>query len=826
MNRSIKLSQAITYILAVLAVATMVIVWPLKLVHRSTVSKSDEILQTESGECSSEHMIAQVFVAKGTELEDVKIYVCSDSAGEDISLSIYDGTLKQVYEKTMTIDGDLSLPGMVEIPVSLYTERGAAYILSVAGVDSVLTVGLEDHATTTNSDVFSITYDGMEDPAHNMIIRYKYYIDFTWWQILLIDIGIVVCILLVSLLINKTLAGKPGDKDVIVQKVLQYTLNPLVLLVSGILLWMIFPGKVFSDLPINCVFWDIGIVISAALALYEINYKRTNDKPLVSVEYIKANYKGWITAISIGYTLWYCFEYMNGFYDIHHTYAVRRVLICFIITLLSTFEKEEFIKIYNLIWLIIGGPIVYFYAKPYIGSGEQELEYKLNAAIIYLGILLCMNVIYNIVQIVRKRVKVAKINIWYAIPYAVFLIAACVLANTREWPGFFVLLVSFLLFRLWVWKDRNRWLRYLCDGVIVNFLLMLAFSLLHRPYYGYIYYRYNMTYFTVTMTATHLTLCLAACFVKLYEKKRTCEDKRELIPWLILLGTVGNYALFTLSRTAYFAIFVMIVVTLVIAVAVDASHGKRLYSFCALALAMIASVLIMFVPVSTYTRVIPVLYDDPVIYEYEPCIVTAYKGTDPSYRHYMDLPRFIEVFNSKVFGIGDATASMDYMTLDGYYSLNFKEYASLGTHSFSMLYESEDVDIPEENDEDISNGRMDIYRSYMEQMNMWGHDTMGAILKDGSEAAHAHNVLLQVMFDHGIVYGIYFAIFMLFTVIFSIVEYAKNRTKRSYTLLCIAVLTGFLSAGLVEWIYHPCNPFGLVLILSISSFVIRCEKDD
>ena len=100
---------------------------------------------------------------------------------------------------------------------------------------------------------------------------------------------------------------------------------------------------------------------------------------------------------------------------------------------------------------------------------------------------------------------------------------------------------------------------------------------------------------------------------------------------------------------------------------------------------------------------------------------------------------------------------------------------------------------------------------------MWGHDTMGAILDDGEESAHAHNIYLQAIFDHGWIFGIYFAIFLAFSWLISVI-----RARRSnYALLIPVLLTGFMTAGMAEWIFHPCNPFGLAVCMAIVSMVFK-----
>lgn len=116
---------------------------------------------------------------------------------------------------------------------------------------------------------------------------------------------------------------------------------------------------------------------------------------------------------------------------------------------------------------------------------------------------------------------------------------------------------------------------------------------------------------------------------------------------------------------------------------------------------------------------------------------------------------------------------------------------------------------------DVSNGRMDIYRSYLEQLTMEGHESMGAILADGSEAAHAHDIYLQVAFDHGMIIGTLFALWVVMTCIQALIVFLRRRTFDPASGVILSVSVTYAVAGVTEWISHPCNPLGLAILLII-----------
>lgn len=85
--------------------------------------------------------------------------------------------------------------------------------------------------------------------------------------------------------------------------------------------------------------------------------------------------------------------------------------------------------------------------------------------------------------------------------------------------------------------------------------------------------------------------------------------------------------------------------------------------------------------------------------------------------------------------------------------------------------------------EDFSNGRLEIFRSYMDNWNATGHTEMGVLLPDGSISVHAHNTYLQVIHDHGLIVGIYFLCFGAGSICLMF-AYAIKRFGRTHMLYC------------------------------------------
>ncbi len=841
MDKYIYKSQVITYSIVLAAILVIFGVWPFGFIHKSHVAESIPTEITASEPATEESVISQVFVADGNRLEHLDVLLVNESEDADVTelgqldLAIYDGEFNRLYHKVFTPKKNDVTDGYIRIRTSLGLDRGMPYIFSLYGTETGVRVGLEDHYSTSNLSLFTVNFAGNEDPDHNVCSKLKFSTHFAWWQTIIIELLILIIALIsvYAVLVYygkmqipdrigflKSLSGRGADVRMSLQKVVACAGNPLIILLSAISLYFVFPKKTFSDAPDDIAIMYAGIILFALLLLYVINRKRETCGVIDLPVYIKDHVRTWIISGSLAVMIWKCFEYMNGLYDIDHAYASRRVLIWFFIAIIATFGKKQLLNIPNVIWAIFApaGFFVYLHMNPVLA--EDMLLYKLTCGVILMAGFMAINVILTIIGLFKGRVRAAVFDKPYLILTIVFAIGIVALSNTRTWPIQLVSMMAVLAFRLCFYEDRNRWTEYLCNGIILNFLAMMVFSLLHRPYYGYIYHRYNMSYFTVTMTATHLTLCLAAVSVRLYIRYRQKKDLRSIIPDMMLFGAVACYLIMTLSRTGYASAVAMMVIGLMAAVLFCEKKSERLRSLAVYVIAMLAATAIMFPVIFTATRTIPAVVNDPVIYEYEPCIVTISKGTEPDNENYMTVHRFIEVFKSKVLNVGDSTASID-MEYGLQNTLKLASMADISSDTAFMILLATDDEYKEEQ-EDVTNGRISIYRSYIEQSNLWGHDSMGAILEDGSEAAHAHNVFLQVIYDHGIVFGIYFIIFVGLSLLYGTIRIKSNRTE-DYDILITVLMAGFIVAGMVEWIFHACSPYGLTAFLALIPMLFKAN---
>ncbi len=128
-----------------------------------------------------------------------------------------------------------------------------------------------------------------------------------------------------------------------------------------------------------------------------------------------------------------------------------------------------------------------------------------------------------------------------------------------------------------------------------------------------------------------------------------------------------------------------------------------------------------------------------------------------------------------------------------------------------------------EKTEEYANGRMDIFRAYLEQLNLAGHDDMGAVMPDGTLSVHAHNIYLQMAYDHGIAAGVLFILVGAAAFVQGCIYYRRKKDRVPGAALPAAAIAAFAMAGLVEWIFHLCHPAGFVLMLVLAPLLFDME---
>lgn len=826
MNQKIRINQGVKYIIIGLALLIFLMIWPLGIIQKIEVSKSDEVQLQESGPISVLNNGTQMFIAEGKNLKAVDLYVLNDMQSETITFRVYDGEYKQLWETFYVVEEDAEFPGFIHIPIDMEMEEGWAYYYTVEGLTKDLYLAYEDTATSNSLANGTLLYGGYEMQGINIIIRYIYNEPFSWWVTaifgaLLFALAKAGCVVVDKLFSQK---WKDKNKEITVQNLIQWIANPILGIAVIAAFLAVFPGRIFGVGVINYGFYYLGILLAALILFFGINYKRKGMQPLMTKEKMLEEWPQWIMAVAFAGVLWSCYEYMNGLYNIHHMYASCKMLTWFGVVLLCTFGKKYVWKIWNLVYLIAAIVWRYYYVKPYIGIEEQEELYKLQSMVIIMGIFVALQIIISIVNIFRKKEKVtSKLCYPYVALVAAWMILMLVFRNGRDWIVLMAVMFTVFYYCIWRWEQRDKLLQIFCNGIILNFIYMVAFSLMHRPYMRFRHNRFGLGFHTVTMTGYYLALIVAAIIVKMFIQYRKTGRWRDCWKEVSLLGIANAYLFITLSRTGYLAAAVLQGLVIVFFTLVwEKKKMKGLLVNLGITLGM--SVL-AFPMVFTAQRILPAIYDEPIYSEIEVWEHSVEKGERKDSELYMDITAFIKVMGNKLFGIETGNISLSSIgeaIRDDMTEWKKKQEPVYAKNDEYLL--SSEMEMYEERD--VSNGRFDIFKSYMEHWNMTGHEAMGVPLADGSIAVHAHNTYLQLIHDNGLIAGIVFLILGVVSFFYAIARYLKEKREDSYLILTVAVITAFAIAGLVEWIFQISNFFGIALLVVITPLLFKNSKKE
>lgn len=875
MRQIISKKTGAKIVVMLLALIAVLSIWPFRVwTNIYNYSAGGELVETTEEKAKFECHYLQKFVTQYDRLSSVDIYVSEMFNGRYVKVSVLDENNTELLRTIVDTKG-CEIPGFVNIPMELDVEVGKEYGLFLQDCWSMYNIGLEDVSETAGY-VGSLYYMGVEIPGRHVYAKYNYRVpmpkSFSLIAILIIAAVAVTLLTIINLYFKE----KP-EKNTLstVEKVIRVIANPLAVLIFGTLMVMVFPLKLFDYRAIDIIFYELGLIICAGIVFYGINHRVVSHKLGITFWQDIPDNNRVIYVLQMGMiamAIWYASEYMNGLYDIFHTLSQRKMVICLLLLIILTYSFKDVVNVFNLVWLVasIVWSINYYRANALdITENEYDIRNRALRYLVFIVILAGFVVIGTIRPIARDMIDNArsKKNIFknsYGLTGFGFILVAfsailIIFRNTRTWGIFMILIFGALYIRLLFWKNKADWYKIVSGGLMFNFVISLGYSLLHRYFAGFTSGRFGFIFHTVTVTAEYFTAMGAAAAVMLaikvvsFPKK---ESKIELIKtaWkeIVLFGWIISYAVFTVSRTAYLALIVCVLAVIIVVVCYNRSQAGRIL------LAMILSVVVCFPAAFTMQRIIPTIIAHPVHYLIDDTDVQIRGGADWDNTNFMCVERFAGLFGSKILGLDtegynypndvynydkDGNVIRDYYgnLLEGYTEEGSEQgrielpkpigelLASSGVTraEIVMLLDNLNGYVDMDNKLDVaSNGRITIFKSYLKELNMTGHDTMGAELPNGEIAVHAHNVYLQVAYDNGIFAGIIFIILILAALVYGVILYKKNREKNPLILIAFAITIGFAVAGISEWIFHLCNPLTVALMLSFGGMIFKEKRHE
>lgn len=821
MKKIVYKSKAIQFVIGLLALLILLSFWPLRLWQEEVVSSVTPETGTMTEVIDEEKTVLQTIVAQYDHMNTIRIYLGENSVGETFYLRILDEQWQQICEEETAID-QANLPGYAEVTIDVDMEVGKMYYVILQGEESEIFVGCEMVSMIDMPQLGTLYYSDTAMEGMSLVADYCYGMPLRKGKVLAFS-GITVLLATLMILAVGFYYKKKEDRLITVEKAFRYTANPIVAVGTVFGLVAVMMGACGNYLLDNTVFF-ISVLLLAGILFYGMNHNRDGQQAIFTLDYLKTHVGDLIQSLAIAGAIAGCCEYMSGLYDIHHAVAERKEMIWFAIAVIAMFKWKEIVNLYNAVYVILAGLYGYYYYQNHLTQEMDELEIQVLKYTIWIAVLLGLIVIRTLIGLGKK--KLTRPAYLYTGLLAVFFALIIIFRNGRWWTV--AMVVAFTLFYLsyGMWEHKERLLVNVARGVALQFIWATGYCLLHRPYVTFRNARYTHIFHTVTITATYLTIveCVAAVLllVKLAKSRKLKDFWKELV----FFGVVSSYMIFTMARTAYFAVGITVLFAVIL---LAAGKGKKKLIQIGQNLGWLILSVVICLPVTfSMQRTIPALVSEPFLYEIEYsmyCPEDVMRGRNLDSPNFMRVGRFIDVFAEKIFGIPEGTFDV-YGEQKAYRiqkGLEEPETAKAETLVASLYYEPEvaEVEIPEETD--YTNGRIDIFRSYIEQLNMTGHEEMGAVLDGGEIATHAHNIYLQVAYDHGILVGIVFILVGIATFIKACFYYCKKKDTITYAALPVIVTVTVAVAGVVEWIFHLSNPCGFMLMLVITPLLFKNE---
>ncbi len=825
MDRILYKRQAICSTVWIIVICAALALWPLRLVKETIVSGTDEQIVEESAEIVDGGTVQQMFIAQYDRLKNIDIYFAEGTIGGKFNFVLYDRMMNIIMQQVIDTKDMKALPGYCTVQVNIDTEVGREYYFLVQGMEEPFRVAYENTADTGNIYIGALYYDNIEDTERCMTAAYEYEAPLRKGRTLVCDVVLLLVGAAVTYLTGRYYRSRP-ERNVLVtvEQTVKAVCSPLIVTAGAAAFVAVWPCRLFTTNAVCILFYEAGIILAAAVLLYAVRHDRTgcaSDRTLTTV--LAGEWQNYLQTAFFAGAIWACCNYMNALYEIYHDVAYRQMLIFLALAVIVTYKGRDIFNVVNLLYaaaaLILGSR--YYTATAAALEDPEEAEILALKLTVWAAALAGVVIIGTVRFLIRRQIR--DICVWYSLFTAVFFALIVWRRNTRGWPIYLACAFGLFYLNMAAWDKKALLLRNLCNGILLHFGVMTVYCLLHRPYLFFRYYRYPFIFHTVTMTGVYLGLVVCAGLVKFLDAYRRCPRLRCVYRELLVLGFSTAYLLFTLSRTGYLAVLAAVVVVVPV---MCFSMKRRWRNMLQSAGMMLLAALVCFPVAFTAQRIMPAVVARPIMHEIEELPSEIEHGRDMDSYYYITLQRFIQTFQMKILGmpeerslhalqmVSDAGEQMRH----GLRPVDTEEILLASAQDVQVDVPAQDETVDDE--EAGTNGRLDIFRVYYRNLNRIGHDDMGIMEPDGHYIVHAHNIYLQVAYDHGIGVGIAFIIFGAGTLVRAFVYYRRHRGDRECAALPLALLIVFAVSGLVEWVFHPCNYMACSLLLALTPLLI------
>jgi len=807
------------------ALFMMTLIWPAGLFPVSQSSQGSVEDAVLSNPSTSESFFRQEFSLMFENPDSIAVYISNDPESMDTLLAafrIYNTSGICLQESKFQVE-EYELPGYVTIPVTVDLQAETKYFFTIEGLDGQL-FSVYCNEETKTPELGQLLYKEVPTGGRFLGVRFDYTRPMGVKRIAL---SYTVIALLAATLILGVANIRNRLKKEVWEKVEKYTKVVLIagsIVTAGFCLFHIIFMKRFSADLTNILVLSAGVILAAAVLIFLImrcpsEYLELSEKELTKKQNALAFLRGVLWALVIIET---CRNH-NAMTDYEKGLYLREMITFFGILMVLYSSKKEIFNIPNLVFSLVSVGVGYWYVS--INSDHIEhinTAVRTSFAVWSLG-LIVINFVYAALN--KKFGRLKQISIPYAVLVVAFWILCVVFADGREWPGTVLLLFTIWIIKYLLSDDKAVILQDICNGILFALVGTVIFCLYRRAYQYYILMRYAGIYFTVTATAIYLCVPAAAAFAKIIDIRTVTWKKR--IPELIVLGMVGSYMLFTISRTGLITVAVVggFALFLPFRDKIKGFAQKQIKNMGVIFTTFLLCVIMFF----SLTRMVPAVVSNPFYFFLEKDWKFVSSETEMDGPEYITVQRFGEMVTKRILGLGGIYDTVEEteeeQSVDQTVELQANVEESDMIEETVETTDAQNTDSAPELEEqevvsDYSNGRLDIYRTYLANLKMTGHPQMG-ITQGDETIMHAHNTYIQTAYDFGIPMGILMMIVCLVTFIRSCMLAYHQGSKDKYTCLPMLIVVAFGVAAVFELVYLPSIPLGIAFLLMIAPLMIK-----
>lgn len=797
-----KVQDFVIALLAVSALFSMLLIWPLGAMKDTVVSSSGAELSRFTGEITDEIVVAQTFIPQYAYIRKLGVLLDRDNGNSDegdFYLEIFDAagnSQRKVFSKIFRMKDKAQ--GYHELPINLKVIPGASYIIQIStkyteGEPVKLAYRGKDSAGPAENQL--LYYVGQVIPDASLACSYSYGAPMGKKQILAFYTFFLALFAIARALVLWMAERRSGLRQELSLSVAGRLVASFV--IGWVWLFSLYYAlirKAFGGELGDYLIYGVGLCVALCVGLMAVWSIKPQIDRIREISFLSVVR---VIAFAVYFSLYA--PYFNSGSNFGHYMNGSLMAVAFGVILLTMFTRKELVRWSNLIYtslVAIGTGILMGY-RMNSWSVEQRLLYlRVGIAGWLWGLIL-----FLLIGRLCKR-QLQKVSVGFILPVLLFFLLTCVFKHGKYWPV--LMTISFLCLYL-MKKDKIlqlSLLRGLSYGAILSFWYEVVYCLLHRPYHRYTFSRYPMQFSSVAMTGLYLLFIFVAVLPLLIEKIE--QDKSLKDTWFYLLteGVVLSYMVLSISRTS---ILTGIVIVVVIVVSLWLIRKGRGLQRAAIMLGMLLlSVLVTFPMSYTLTRCVPAVVDDPVMYPYEEFPHRILQGEEKDSYRYMNLRKFADLSLDRLM-----------ILLAG----------DVNLEAFDESPAEQTTESGNESSDELTNGRLAIAKMYWKRLNWTGHDSVVINVGD-TIYAHAHNTFIQVAYDHGILCGIVFLILGLVAWIRSVL-YIRHHYESggAISMLPMLMLTTFAITAVAEYVFLPVIPLGFGILFVIDALMIPFERE-